>query len=109
MSEDVKPFGVRALRKSETFHRKQEVFVAVKEQDDEFRAMKIMHRSLMKLTAGARRRVVRYIVERHLANEEPSPDPAAPPVVVRLPPPEGAPLSAEQSVAIAKAHVTATA
>lgn len=66
--------------------------------DDEVAAIDLVHRSLMKLKPGARRRVVRYMVERHVSTTEP--EPAAAPGA-----PEE-PLSEAASVAAARRQLT---
>jgi hypothetical protein len=48
------------------------------EKDGEFRAMKVAHRALLTLGVEARRRVVRYLVERHVTSTEAEPAGAAP-------------------------------
>lgn len=45
------------------------------ERDDELRAMKLCHRTLMQLNPEARRRAVRYLVDRHVTSTEPPPFP----------------------------------
>jgi hypothetical protein len=48
------------------------------EKDDEFRVLQVTHRALMRLGVDARRRVVRYMVERHVTSSEPGPVATAP-------------------------------
>jgi hypothetical protein len=48
------------------------------EKDDEFRVLQVTHRALMRLGVDARRRVVRYMVERHVTSSEAGPAVATP-------------------------------
>lgn len=94
----------RALRKLRTFHREQATFEVVMESDDELRTIRLVHKSLMKLTATARRRVVRYMVERHVTSTEPE---VVSEEATDAPNPRM--LSTAESIAEAKRHLEASA
>lgn len=70
----------RTLRLMSTYHREQGVFMAVLEVDDEIKVIPKLDALLMKLQPGARVRVVRYLMERHVVAQQPPPatPPAAP-------------------------------
>ena len=61
-----------SLRRLETYARKQEVFAVVLKRDDETRCMGVLSRSLDQLEPVARRRIVRWLMERYVT--DPSPD-----------------------------------
>lgn len=61
--EEKKP---RAMRRLDSFSRRQEVFAGSLEIADELRAMALVTRTLNKLQAGARARTVRWLVDRYL-------------------------------------------
>lgn len=73
--EEKKP---RALRRLDSFARRQTVFAGAMEIADELRAMAVLTRTLNKLQAGGRARSVRWLVDRYLT-EPLMPVPAVPP------------------------------
>jgi len=56
----------RAMRRLDSFARRQTVFAGAMEIADELRAMAVLTRTLNKLQAGARARTVRWLVDRYL-------------------------------------------
>ncbi len=91
----------------ETYRRKQLVFGGSMAKNDEVRAIDVMVKTLGQLDRPARRRCVRYLVDRFLTNEDPEPaERSTPSGAVTLPPPAPPP-SREESLAIARERLGA--
>lgn len=96
------------MRKLRTYHRQQAVFEVVMDRDDELRAMRLCHRTLMQLGVEARRRAVRYLVDRHVTSTEPAamPEGLRRHVEQEITTPGQVAVSAATALEMARAHVT---